>query len=198
MPESSSYVPDPMDVSDTAAHSAPLLSGDTNAADTEPVHPQNVNIIKSPVHTMSDAPTYEHEPSQDQDISQSEDDEDAAGEEDDDFDLDAQAESDGPVSGPRSFAPHSVTPPGRSKSDEEEDFMLQNPELYGLRRSVRKPASYSTVTITDTCQGRAVTRQIVLSAPARHRCCTDAHRFTMPQTMTMMVLTPSSGGHVSV
>jgi len=66
------------------------------------------------------------------------DDEDAPGEEDEDFDEDTPPPADiSGMSHDRS-SEESSPRPGKRKADvDDEDYIKQNPELYGLRRSVR-------------------------------------------------------------
>lgn len=80
---------------------------------------------------------------------------DAEGEPDGDYDSDSppseQAESDGAQS---SMSHDSQRPPKRKASAEKEDYITQNPELYGLRRSVRDGRASYVQKLTVT-QGRA-------------------------------------------
>lgn len=72
-----------------------------------------------------------------------EDEEDAPGEEDAEFDEDTPLhdESEG-MRHDRSSSEESVRPPKRKAGDVDDDeYMKQNPELYGLRRSVRAKLS---------------------------------------------------------
>lgn len=71
--------------------------------------------------------------------SELDDEEDAPGEDDADFDEDTPAhdESDG-MRHDRSSSEESIRPAKRKADDvDDEEYMKQNPELYGLRRSVR-------------------------------------------------------------
>lgn len=87
---------------------------------------------------------HDIEPSDDDAIhdmatSELDDEEDAPGEEDADFDGDTPLhdESDG-MRHDRSSSEDSSRPPKRKANDvDDEEYMKQNPELYGLRRSVR-------------------------------------------------------------
>ncbi|KAF2222920.1 P-loop containing nucleoside triphosphate hydrolase protein [Elsinoe ampelina] len=69
--------------------------------------------------------------------SESDDEEDAEGEDDADFDMESPPPEDN-VERPQSqSSDDSLRPSKRKASQEEDDFMKQNPELYGLRRSHR-------------------------------------------------------------
>lgn len=63
-------------------------------------------------------------------------DEDAEGEPDEDFDASMQIQQDDDDSNDE-IDSHSTRPGKRKQAHEEEDFMMKDPELYGLRRSVR-------------------------------------------------------------
>lgn len=107
------------------------------------------DINDLPTTTMSSAtPQGEVEPSDDDAIhdmatSELDDEEDAEGEEDADFDEETppQEPADG-MRHDRSPSEESVRP-GKRKAEEvdDEEYMKLNPELYGLRRSVRMPTS---------------------------------------------------------
>lgn len=82
-------------------------------------------------------------------------DEDAEGDDDGEFDIDATANDNGLM---RLDTPEfaTTTRPLKRKSDaDEDDFMSQNPELYGLRRSVsqavQSASSHSTDIFTGSC-----------------------------------------------
>jgi chromodomain-helicase-DNA-binding protein 1 len=90
----------------------------------------------------ADAPGEDYDDDDDDDEiaadSSSSDDVDAEGEPDGDYDSDSppsdQAESD---RAPSSASQDSSRPSKRKASAEKDDYITQNPELYGLRRSVR-------------------------------------------------------------
>lgn len=82
--------------------------------------------------------THVHNPSADQvsdHLSSGESDEDAEGEPDEDFDATMQTQMEDEESDDE--ADSNSSRPGKRKKDvEEEDYMMKDPELYGLRRSV--------------------------------------------------------------
>jgi chromodomain-helicase-DNA-binding protein 1 len=113
----------------------------------------------------ADAPGEEY----DEDVemaaaSDSSEDVDAEGEPDGDYDSESppseQAESDHA----RSSSPESRRPLKRKASDEGEDYIEQNPELYGLRRSVRGSHTLHARELTAV-QGRARPSRRVVSDP---------------------------------
>jgi len=67
-----------------------------------------------------------------------ESDEDAEGEPDEDFDVSMQIPNEEEETNDESDS-HSARPGKRKQAVEEEDFMMKDPELYGLRRSVWRP-----------------------------------------------------------
>lgn len=89
--------------------------------------------------------------------SELDDEEDAPGEEDADFDEDTPLhdESEG-MRHDRSSSEESSRPPKRKADDvDDEEYMKQNPELYGLRRSVRGDPSACHCLLLTSPQGRA-------------------------------------------
>jgi chromodomain-helicase-DNA-binding protein 1 len=103
----------------------------------------------------ADAPGEEYDEDEEMAVaSDSSQDVDAEGEPDGDYDSESppseQAESDRA----RSSSPESSRPLKRKASDEGEDYIEQNPELYGLRRSVRGCHSPCVHKLT-AAQGRA-------------------------------------------
>jgi chromodomain-helicase-DNA-binding protein 1 len=96
--------------------------------------------------------------------SDSSEDVDAEGEPDGDYDSESppseQAESDRA----RSSSQESTRPRKRKASDEKEDYIEQNPELYGLRRSVRGISSLHVHELTAV-QGRARPSRRIVSHP---------------------------------
>jgi chromodomain-helicase-DNA-binding protein 1 len=96
--------------------------------------------------------------------SDSSEDVDAEGEPDGDYDSESppseQAESDRA----RSSSVESRRPPKRKASSEKEDYIEQNPELYGLRRSVRGISNLHAHELTPP-QGRARPSRRVVSGP---------------------------------
>lgn len=126
----------------TNGHLSPLVAHVTSA-DSPPRHSDSdLSDAKEPaaVDQASDADAPGEEYDEDEEIavaSDSSEDVDAEGEPDGDYDSDSppseQAESDRARS---SISQESTRPPKRKASDEKDDYMTQNPELYGLRRSV--------------------------------------------------------------
>lgn len=94
--------------------------------------------------------------------SDSSDDVDAEGEPDGDYDSDSPPSEHAPSSPAQSVSSQeSSRPLKRKASAEKDDYMTQNPELYGLRRSVRVISLPHEILLTVT-QGRArPTRRIV-------------------------------------
>lgn len=103
--------------------------------------------------------------------SESEHDEDADGEEDADFEMEtpppAQAEG---MRHDRSLSEESLRPGKRKASIDDDVYMKQNPELYGLRRSVRSvPPALAFTSLTRCCQGRArPSRRVVRTDPTHN------------------------------
>jgi chromodomain-helicase-DNA-binding protein 1 len=98
--------------------------------------------------------------------SDSSDDVDAEGEADGDYDSESpppeQAESDDDARS--SVSQESSRPSKRKASTEGDDYITQNPELYGLRRSVRGTISSRLPRLTLS-QGRARPHRRVVSYP---------------------------------
>jgi chromodomain-helicase-DNA-binding protein 1 len=99
--------------------------------------------------------------------SDSSDDVDAEGEADGDYDSESpppeQAESDDARS---SISQESSRPSKRKASPGGDDYITQNPELYGLRRSVRGIPHLHVYKLT-VIQGRARPHRRVVSYPKR-------------------------------
>lgn len=115
---------------------------DLNDVPTAQLYPQDeVNSEHDAIHDMA--------------TSEMDEDEDAPGEEDEDYDADTPPT--GPSNGmrhDRSLSEESMRP-GKRKPDldvDDEEYMKENPELYGLRRSVRihGPACHSLTDILPT------------------------------------------------
>lgn len=121
----------------------PQLSGrasrsesDLSEPDPEVINGINVNTqngIDSMEHAVQDMETSESDADAD---GMEDDDEDAEGEDDADYDVESLGVEEDDIR-PASQSSHSSIRPGKRKASiDEEDFVLQNPELYGLRRSV--------------------------------------------------------------
>ena len=81
--------------------------------------------------------------------SELDDDEDAPGEDDADYDVGTPPpEQADRVEDDRSSSEDSLRPGRRKKKVDEDELMEQNPELYGLRRSVRMPVSLPSSPLT--------------------------------------------------
>ena len=151
----------------TNGHSSPLAINVAPAVNFSPPSESELSDVKE--HAAE-------EPSSDEDAPGEQDDDDDAMQVDSDSseDVDAEGEPDGdydsetppPIQVESSRARSSTSqesrrPPKRKASVEGDDFMTQNPELYGLRRSVRGCLSVQKSSLTLT-QGRArPTRRIV-------------------------------------
>jgi len=95
--------------------------------------------------------------------SDSSEDVDAEGEADGDYDSESPPSERAPSSRARSSSSQeSLRPPKRKASEDKDDYMTQNPELYGLRRSVRgaRPSHRHQLTAV---QGRARPSRRVVS-----------------------------------
>lgn len=80
---------------------------------------------------------------------------DADGEPDGDYDSDSPPSEHAPSSRARSLSSQGSPRPLKRKASEDKDsYMTQNPELYGLRRSVRGIADSQVLKLT-AAQGRA-------------------------------------------
>lgn len=138
---------------------SPSQHSDSDVSDSDPP------VADEPA---SDADAPEDEPVHDEDVaaaSDSSEDVDAEGEPDGDYDSDSppseQAESDDAQS-PKSQ--DSGRPLKRKASTEKEDYMTQNPELYGLRRSVRVIGSLGLHKLISI-QGRARPSRRIVGRP---------------------------------
>ena len=115
----------------------------------------DLNDLPPPRSAPQDAAASDDDAIHDMATSEMDEDEDAPGEEDADYD----AESPPPEAGmrhDRSLSEES-TRPGKRKSEEvdDDDFIKQNPELYGLRRSVGECLPRAHIHIADTAACRA-------------------------------------------
>lgn len=85
-------------------------------------------------------------------------DQDAEGSEDGDYDIETPPQERASLAPEHSSSNESSRSRKRKASMDENELMLQNPELYGLRRSVRFWASLPRMTLTFFEQGRATAR----------------------------------------
>ncbi|KAH7388799.1 chromodomain helicase-like protein [Pyrenochaeta sp. MPI-SDFR-AT-0127] len=139
----------------TNGHLSPLAVHVTSANSPSEHSDSDLSDAKEPVAAdqASDADAPGEEYDEDEEIavaSDSSEDVDAEGEPDGDYDSDSppseQAESDRARS---SISQESTRPPKRKASDERDDYITQNPELYGLRRSGRARPSRRIVDSSD-------------------------------------------------
>jgi chromodomain-helicase-DNA-binding protein 1 len=149
-------------LSPLAAHTATADSS-SHHSDSEQSDSQEAAAVDQASDV--DAPGEEYD--EDDEVaaaSDSSDDVDAEGEPDGDYDSEsppsAQEESDRA----RSSSQESTRPRKRKASDEKEDYIEQNPELYGLRRSVRGTSSLYAHELT-ALQGRARPSRRIVSDP---------------------------------
>lgn len=121
---------------------------------------------------------------------ESSDDEDADGEPDGDYDSETPLpeQANGRRSRSSSSSEDSVRPTKRKASVEEDEDIMANPELYGLRRSVRGISAAFMHRLTSH-QGRArPTRRIVRSADPIGKLCSNPSTFRWIAAMKMMSL----------
>ncbi|KAF1944520.1 hypothetical protein EJ02DRAFT_94742 [Clathrospora elynae] len=139
----------------TNGHLSPLAAHIASADSPSDHSDSDLSDAREPaaVDHASDADAPGEEYDEDDEMaaaSDSSEDVDAEGEPDGDYDSDSppseQAESDGARS---SMSQESRRPPKRKASDEKEDYIEQNPELYGLRRSGRARPSRRIVDTSD-------------------------------------------------
>lgn len=103
---------------------------------SEPQEPESIDAIEEPTEVPQEEQSFMEDAAQDMITSESDGEEDAEGEEDDDFQSPVHDEDN---TRRASTSSEDSTRPSKRKaaSAEDDDFMTQNPELYGLRRSVR-------------------------------------------------------------
>lgn len=115
-----------------SAHSESDLSDLQEAQISESHHANGQDEVESMDDTMHDMAT-----------SESDEEEDAEGEDDADFDIETPSVQNGTLRRESSSSHDSSHPTKRKASVDDDEFMLQNPELYGLRRSVRIRSSHA-------------------------------------------------------
>jgi len=121
-----------------------ITNGDTPRSDSElsdlqdPVTGAFVGIATDQDESMDDAV-------HDMETSQSDGDDDAEGEEDADFDIETPPRENGTMRRLSTSSGSSGRPNKRKASVDDDELMLQNPELYGLRRSVGAVTSGTVV-----------------------------------------------------
>lgn len=93
-----------------------------------------------PVHDQDDEESMD-DTMHDMATSESDQEEDVEGEDDADFDIETPPAETGALRRASSSSHDSSRPAKRKASMDDDEFMMQNPELYGLRRSVRTDLS---------------------------------------------------------
>ncbi|OCK85920.1 chromo domain-containing protein 1 [Lepidopterella palustris CBS 459.81] len=159
MDSGSILMPSPPDISPsfplTNGHLSPLAVNVTNADDMSSRSESELTDLKDP--TAEDI-SSEEEPQAnsydvavvDGELSRSSEDEDADGEVDGDYDSETPPPAQLDASRTRSStSQESRRPPKRKASVEDDEFITQNPELYGLRRSGRARTNRRIVESTD-------------------------------------------------
>lgn len=153
---------------------------DSALSEVDPIH-----VAISPPSAPEETPSSEGEDVREDDIPESSEEDDNVASEDGEYDLESPlpVETNG-ARVDRSSSHDSLRPSKRKAGPEDDDYIMNNPELYGLRRSVSQDQCVASVegascTEQRRTQGRArPTRQIV-SHP-------------LPPLMSKQPLTPSS------
>lgn len=156
-----------------------MMNGHVRELDTDRLMPSPLPPrSESDLSDLNDVPTarpYQQEEAHSEDdaihdmaTSEMDEDEDAPGEEDADYD--AETPPPGPSDGmrhDRSLSEESTRPGKRKPDVDDEEYMKENPELYGLRRSVSVSSrSFHSQSLTCCRQGRARPSRRVVCAPA--------------------------------
>lgn len=103
---------------------------------SEPQEPESIDAIDEPSEIAQEQ-SFMEDAAQDMITSESDGEEDAEGEEDDDYDAQSPVNEDDTTRRASISSEESIRPAKRKAAPaEDDDFMTQNPELYGLRRSV--------------------------------------------------------------
>jgi chromodomain-helicase-DNA-binding protein 1 len=154
----------------TNGHVAPLAVHVATTHSSSPRSDSDLSDAREPAapepSSDVDAPGDEEDDDQAMAVdSDSSDDVDAEGEPDGDYDSDSPASERAPSSRAQSVSSQdSSRPLKRKASSEKDDYMTQNPELYGLRRSVSDRRGLREEVLTST-QGRARHHRRVVSYP---------------------------------
>lgn len=155
-----------------AVHAAPTQSpsqhSDSDLSDThQPAAPEPSSDIDAPGEEDDDDELMAVDSDSSEDV-------DAEGEPDADYDSDSPPSEHAPSSRAQSVSSQeSSRPLKRKASSEKDDYMTQNPELYGLRRSVGGPHKPRKNMLTSD-QGRArPRRRIVGCLSLMEQLCTD-------------------------
>jgi len=105
---------------------------------SEPQEPESIDAIDEPSEIPQEEQSFMEDAAQDMITSESDGEEDAEGEDDDDYDAQSPINEDDTTRRASISSEDSTRPVKRKAAPaEDDDFMTQNPELYGLRRSVR-------------------------------------------------------------
>lgn len=144
-------------------HVSPLAANVTNADDLPARSPSEFSYTEdAPGEVLSDeeqAHSFANNVAvATADMSESSGDEDAEGSDDADYDIESPVDAPSPTPSSNNST---VEPSGRigkrKASVDDDDHILQNPELYGLRRSVIVPSSFSHGAIADYLIGASPT-----------------------------------------
>jgi len=126
----------------TNGHSLPIEQDHPNLPPDSPHTESDLSepdpqVIEGITLDPETGPVSDHDDRDAMDMSESDEEEDAEGEDDADFDMRSPSPDDQDDL-PADNSSHSSTQLGKRKASVDDDeHMLQNPELYGLRRSVR-------------------------------------------------------------
>jgi chromodomain-helicase-DNA-binding protein 1 len=186
MPSAPGHIPGP---SLTNGHNSALTINPTPAGDDSPHSESDLSEVKEngaeAGSSDEDAPGEEFNEEDEMEIdSDSSEDADAEGEPDGDYDSETPPPEQDKGSRARSSASEDSTRPPKRKagrsSAEKDDYIEQNPELYGLRRSVclAHPSSLSHLIVL---QGRARPNRRIVRAPSHTlKACTHLFRSMTP------------------
>jgi chromodomain-helicase-DNA-binding protein 1 len=150
----------PLTVQVATPHS-PDQPDDSDLSDTqEPAAPEPSSDIDAPGEEDDDDEAVAVESDSSADV-------DAEGEPDGDYDSDSPPSEQAQSSRAQSVSSQesSSRPLKRKASSDKDDYMTQNPELYGLRRSVRG-ASGARGSMLTSAQGRARPHRRIVSRPS--------------------------------
>lgn len=194
-----------------------LTNGHSSEADADLLKPSlQPQRSESDLSETNDIPTTTLSPDAPQDgvhsdddaihdmaTSELDEDEDAPGEEDADFDEVTPPPEQADAAHRAPSLSESSSRSGKRKAEEVDDeaYMKQNPELYGLRRSVRVDGLHRTFSPLTCClQGRAKpARRVVRAHPwtstLHHTDCLDRSTAPMKRKMMKTTSTPAGGGN---
>lgn len=154
-------------------HLSPLAQSVMNADDvahseSELSDPKDHPVEVTSAQDVTPADNYDDDNDVDMDetdTSESSQEEDADGSEDGDYDIEtpppAQSDAGRPSS---SGSEESRRPSKRKASVEDDEYIMKDPELYGLRRSVRT-CFLTRMSVTNRYQGRARSNRRIVSLP---------------------------------